>query len=299
MTISVGPSVSVGTYEIIVTGKENNVTHRSVVPVSVVSRTTNEFSLGTTPTSVSLKQSATIASTISTAVTSGTAQTVNLVATVLPKGPSVSLSNSSLQAGNSSILTVSASSSTPPGTYLVTITGKEGNATHQTFVQVFITPSTVGLLQDSSFEENLGVWQVSSAQGYPIIDTIRPHTGLASAWLCGYDNCRDVVWQTVTLPGTTTKVVLKYWLYISTNQSSNACVDFFRSGFKDQKGTIISTLQTQCNKDAKGWTQYTFDVTSLLHQYKGQQITLYFQGTTDSADMSNYLVDDASLVVTY
>lgn len=160
--------------------------------------------------------------------------------------------------------------------------------------------TTTQMLANPGFENGQSPWQESSAGGYQIVDPTNPHTGSYSAYLCGYDFCNDQIWQTVTLPSTTTKVVLSYWTYIDTYEASGSpCYDYFYAKIRNSSGGTITTVQTQCNKNTHGWTQYTFDVTSATNSYHGQQIQVYFQGTTDVSLPSDFFVDDVALNVTH
>ena len=103
----------------------------------------------------------------------------------------------------------------------------------------------------------------------------------------------------MTIPSTTTKVVLSYWLYINTSEQGSTCYDYFYARLRTSSGGAISTVQTKCNANASGWTQYTFDVTTALNSYKGQTIQVYFLGTTDSSLITNFFVDDVQLNVTH
>lgn len=264
----------------------------------------NDFSISANPSSLSIAQGGSGASTIGTAVTSGSAATVSLTASVSPSGPPASLSPTSVTAGGSSTLTVTVGSTVATGSYTVTVTGTEGSVQHSTTVSVTVTSSggggtTTQKLVNPGFESGQSPWQESSAGGYQLIDPTNPHTGSYSAWLCGYNGCSDAIWQTVTLPSTTTKVVLKYWVYISTNESGSTCYDYLRVRLRTSSGSTISTVQTKCNANAtNSWVQYSFDVTSTLSAYKGQQVQVYFLGTTDSSLTSNFFVDDVELNVT-
>src|SRR5205807_2132571 len=82
---------------------------------------TNDFSIAANPTSLSLVQGASGTSTISTAVTSGSAQTVNLYVTGVPNGASASLNPTSVTAGGSSTLTVNTGTAAA-GTPTLTVT---------------------------------------------------------------------------------------------------------------------------------------------------------------------------------
>ncbi|MFJ2806715.1 M28 family peptidase [Kitasatospora sp. NPDC087271] len=90
----------------------------------------NDFSLALGPASGSVQPGASTTATVSTAVTSGTAQTVNLTASGAPTGVTATLNPSSVQTGSSATLTLSASSGAPAGTYVITVTGTAGAATH-------------------------------------------------------------------------------------------------------------------------------------------------------------------------
>ena len=99
----------------------------------------NDFSMSANPTSISAAQGSSGTSTISTAVTNGSAQTVSFAASGLPAGATASFNPSSLTAGNSSTLTLTAGASTPVGTYTVTVTGTGALATHSTSVTFIVT----------------------------------------------------------------------------------------------------------------------------------------------------------------
>jgi subtilase family serine protease len=261
----------------------------------------NDFSISASPSSLSITPGGSGTSSISTAVTSGSASTVSLSASVSPSGPTASLSPTSVTAGNSSTLTINVGSSVASGTYTVTVTGTEGSVSHNTTVTVTVGSGGGGsgnLIANPGFENGSSPWQESSSGGYEIVDPTNPHTGSYSAYLCGYDGCNDQIWQDVTLPSSFTTATFSYWTYIDTSEvTSSTCYDNFYARLRTSSGTTIATVQTQCNINTHGWTQYTFTVTSQLSAYKGQTIQVYFQGTTDSSLPTDFFVDDVSLTV--
>ncbi|MGA5818015.1 M28 family peptidase [Kitasatospora sp. NPDC094028] len=91
----------------------------------------NDFSLSVNPATATVKPGDSTSATVSTATTSGSAQTVSLTATGAPAGVTVSLSPTSVQTGGSSTLNISTSAATAAGTYSITVTGT-GSATHST-----------------------------------------------------------------------------------------------------------------------------------------------------------------------
>ncbi|MFF7993526.1 M28 family peptidase [Kitasatospora xanthocidica] len=90
----------------------------------------NDFSLSLGPASGSVQPGASTTATVSTALTSGTAQSVNLSVSGAPAGVTATVSPSSVQTGSSATLTLAASASAPAGTYVITVTGTAGAATH-------------------------------------------------------------------------------------------------------------------------------------------------------------------------
>lgn len=157
--------------------------------------------------------------------------------------------------------------------------------------------TTTQKLLNPGFENGSTSWVESSAGGFEIVDPTNPHTGSDSAWLCGYNNCSDAIFQSVAIPSSTTKVVLSFWVFISTSETSTTCFDHFFARLRTSSGSTISTVQSKCNTNA-GWTQFTFDVTSALSTFHGQTIQVYFGATTDSSLVTNFFVDDVALNVT-
>ncbi|GAB7185421.1 M28 family peptidase [Kitasatospora sp. Ki12] len=91
---------------------------------------TNDFSLSLGPASGSVQPGASTTATVGTALTSGTAQSVNLSVSGAPAGVTATVSPSSVQTGSSATLTLAASASAPAGSYVITVTGTAGAATH-------------------------------------------------------------------------------------------------------------------------------------------------------------------------
>ncbi len=102
---------------------------------------TNDFSISASPSAASVAPGGSATSTISTAVTSGSAQTVALTASGLPSGASASFNPASVTAGSSSTLTVATSTTTPAGSSTITVTGTGTSATHTTTFTLTVTTS--------------------------------------------------------------------------------------------------------------------------------------------------------------
>src|SRR5882762_6064558 len=98
---------------------------------------TNDFSISANPASLTLNQNSTGTSAISTAVTSGNPQTVNLTVGRCPSGASCTVSPTSITSGNGSTLTIN-SGAAAGGTYTVTVTGAGTSNTHSTTVALTV-----------------------------------------------------------------------------------------------------------------------------------------------------------------
>jgi hypothetical protein len=101
----------------------------------------NDFSLSASPASGSAAPGGTATTTVSTSVTSGSAQSVSLSASGAPSGVSVSLSPTSVTAGGSATLTANVGSSVAAGTYPITVTGSAASGTHTATYTLTVTGS--------------------------------------------------------------------------------------------------------------------------------------------------------------
>src|SRR5947208_919864 len=101
------------------------------------------FSMAPNPSSLTILQGSSSASTISLSSEHGFTGTINLGASVSPTGPTASMMPTSVSVSPGSPATstviVSTSASTPGGTYTVTVNGASGSTTNTTTVLVTIT----------------------------------------------------------------------------------------------------------------------------------------------------------------
>ena len=162
----------------------------------------------------------------------------------------------------------------------------------------------VALIQNGGFEKGQAPWQESSSGGYQMVDNSNSHSGQYSAYFCGYTGCTDRIWQTFTVPTNFTKITITYWWYSDTNKTSKQCLDTFVSRLQTTSGVSIHNLQQSCNTNvSNAWVQEgkdgTFDVTSDLSKYKGQQVTLFFQGTNvaNQYQPTDFFIDDVVMNV--
>nr|WP_307826879.1 M28 family peptidase [Streptomyces pactum] len=257
--------------------------------VAVGGTAANDFSVSASPASGSVDPGASVTSTISTATTSGSAQTVNLSASGAPAGVTVSFSPSSVTSGNSATMTVATTASAAPGTYTITVTGT-GTVSHTTTFTLTVKGSggcqAGQLITNGGFESGTSPWTgdtgaIGAHAGQ------NAHSGTRFAWLGGYGYAEsDTISQTVTVPADCTRATLTYWVHVDTAETENTAYDTFTV----KAGT--STLDSLSNTDAaSGYTQRTVD----LSAYAGRQVTLTFTGTEDASLQTSFVVDDVSV----
>ncbi|MFD0591902.1 proprotein convertase P-domain-containing protein [Catellatospora coxensis] len=105
--------------------------------------TGNDYSVSVSPAAGATNPGGSLSATVTTAVTSGSTQSVALSAAGLPAGVSASFSPSTVPAGGSSALTLSTTAAVAPGTYPITITGT-GSGTTRTAVYTLTVNGTAG-----------------------------------------------------------------------------------------------------------------------------------------------------------
>ncbi|GLY41645.1 zinc metalloprotease [Amycolatopsis sp. NBRC 101858] len=89
-----------------------------------------DFSVALNPASGSVQPGASATTTLSTAITSGAAQSITLSASGLPAGATASFSPATIQSGGTSTLTIATTTSTPTGSYPITVTADGASTDH-------------------------------------------------------------------------------------------------------------------------------------------------------------------------
>jgi hypothetical protein len=164
------------------------------------STTTNGFSLGVSPTSASVKAGSSATATVSTAVTSGSAQSVALTSSGAPSGVTVSFSPASVTAGSSSTVTFATTSSAAAGTYPITITGTAASGTQSATYSLTVTSSGGGgssSLVNGGFET--GSFSSWTCQSTDSVVTSPVEAGKYAAQIVPTSSATGACDQTVTL----------------------------------------------------------------------------------------------------
>jgi hypothetical protein len=293
LTIGTSSSTPTGTYTVTIAAT-GTTTHTTTFTLTVRSATASDFSISLNPSSRSVTAGHGTSSTVSTAVTSGAAESVSLSASGLPSGATASFSPASVTSGSSSTLTIATSSSTRAGTYAITITGTAATGSHTASFNLTVTAvsscAAGQKLVNPGFESGPASWTATSGVIGQNGPSEPPHAGSWNAWLDGYGRSHaDTLSQTVTIPTGCSSYTLSFYLHIDSAEST-ASVAY-------DKLTVTlgsTTLSTYSNLNkASGYVLRSFNVAS----FAGQSVTLTFRGTEDTSLQTSFVVDDTALSV--
>jgi hypothetical protein len=266
-----------------VTGTGTSATHTATVSLIVTAPPPpNDFSISASPSSLSLVQGASGTSTIGTTTTSGSAQTVSLMASGVPSGATVSLSPTSVTSGGSSTLTVNAGTAAP-GTYTLTVTGTGTSATHATSVSLTVNAS--GGIVNGGFET--GSFTGWSTAGATSISTIA-HGGTFSAMVGGSSPTSgdSSIAQTFTVPSTGT---LSFYYNLACPDTLT--YDWATATLKDNSTGVTATVLPKTCTNLNSWINVTANVTG-SHSYT---LTLISHDDNYPGDPTYTLFDDVTL----
>ncbi|MFD9063536.1 glycosyl hydrolase family 18 protein [Kitasatospora purpeofusca] len=104
----------------------------------------NDFSVGVNPNSGTVVAGSSATATISTAVVSGSAQSVNLTVSGAPAGVTATVNPGSVTAGSPATLTVATTAGATPGTYPLTVTGTAASGSHTATYSLKVTSTQPG-----------------------------------------------------------------------------------------------------------------------------------------------------------
>ncbi|GIF23586.1 aminopeptidase S [Actinoplanes tereljensis] len=275
-------------------GRWANAELYSVWTLTTGTTTANDFSVSLSPSTGAVTPGSSATATVSTATTSGSAQTVALTSSGAPSGVTVSFSPTSVTSGGSSTLTIATTTAAAAGSYTITVTGT-GTATHTASYTLTVNGTGGGCtsagqkLGDPGFENATTSWTGSSGVIGANTGDGAPRTGTRDAWLDGYGSTHtDTLSQAVTLPTGCTSYALSFYLKISTSETTTTSQ---YDKLTVQVGT--TTLQVFSNLNASAYTLRSYD----LAAYAGQTITLKFTGVEDSSLKTSFVIDDTALTV--
>jgi hypothetical protein len=257
------------------------------------------FTVGASPSSVTVTQGSNASSTITVTSQNSFNSAVTLSNSALPSGVTATFSPNPVTPpanGNAtSTMTFTAASNATTGTSNVTVTGTSGTLTANTTISLTVSAPQSQLIQNGGFETgNFSNWTLGGV-AVPVISTVQKHSGTYSARVGANSgaepNGDDNLYQTITIPSSATRATLTFWYWPSTTDTIT--YDWQEAQVQNTSGTMLAQIMKVCS-NAQAWTQVTYDLTS----YKGQTIRIYFNDHQDGfGDLTYMYLDDVSLTV--
>jgi regulation of enolase protein 1 (concanavalin A-like superfamily) len=162
LTVSTAATTPTGTYTLTIAGTCGNLSHTTTVTLIV---STPDFSISTTPSSQTVTQGNNTIYTTAIGALNGFTNTVSLSVSGLPTGATASFNPTSVAGSASSTLTVSTATTTPAGTYILTITGTSGPLSHSTTVTLVVN-ATIGGLPTGWTDQDIGSVSITGNASY-------------------------------------------------------------------------------------------------------------------------------------
>jgi hypothetical protein len=167
LSITTSTSTPAGTYTLTITGVSGTLTNTTTV--ALVVNPLPDFALSASPSSRMINPGGVASYSVTISPVGGFSNQVTLTASGLPGGANGSFSPN--PATGSSTLSVTTSTSTPPATYTLTITGVSGSLTHAT------TISLVVVMPDFTLSASPSSQTVTQGRSTSYSITIIPVTG--------------------------------------------------------------------------------------------------------------------------
>ncbi len=146
-----------------------------------------DFTISASPSSVTVVQGQQGASTITTTVSGGFNNAINLSASGVPAGTTVAFSPNPIPApgGGTSTMTINVGSTTTPGTYSITVTGTGGTTQHSTTVMLTVTSSSSGDFSISATPSSQSVRRGSAANYTTTVTALNGFAGTVNLSVTG------------------------------------------------------------------------------------------------------------------
>ncbi|MGW7584942.1 glycosyl hydrolase family 18 protein [Kitasatospora sp. NPDC054768] len=140
-------------------------------PFTSGSTVNNDFSVSVSPNSATVTAGSSTSATVATAVTAGSAQSVNLTVSGAPAGVTATVTPGSVTAGNSATLNISTISGVTPGSYPITVTGSAASGSHTGTFTLNVTGTQPGNDFSVAVNPNSGTVAVGSSTSATITTT--------------------------------------------------------------------------------------------------------------------------------
>jgi hypothetical protein len=267
LTLTASGTATTGTATVTVTGTSGALTHSTTITLTVNPAATPNFTIGASPSSLTITQAGNGTSTITITSQNSFSSATTLNASGLPSGVTAAFSTNPVtppaNGSASSTLTLTASATATTGNATVTVTGTSGSLTHSTSIALTVNSSTGSqtAVYDSTLKAPKCVNVGSGCDSGPSLllgrDTMsggaepnQPNTinnscadGTSGTFHSDESNDRIVVATTdgsALAPGKTVKVSATVWAYSSN--TSDALDLYYTANANSPSWVLIATI---------------------------------------------------------
>jgi hypothetical protein len=146
LTLTASSSATTGTATVTITGTSGSTTHTTTISLTVNAAATPNFTIGASPSSLTVTQGGNGTSTITITSQNSFSSATTLSASGLPSGVTAAFSTNPVtppaNGSATSTLTLTASATATTGNATVTVTGTSGSLTHSTTIALTVQSST-------------------------------------------------------------------------------------------------------------------------------------------------------------
>ena len=142
MSVTTSSTTPTGSYPLTITGTSGTLSHTASVTLIVTAAATPNFTLSASPSSQTVTQGASTSYTVTITPSGGFTGSVTFSASGLPAGATASFAPN--PATSTSSMTVTTATTTPAGSYPLTITGVSGTLSHTASVTLVVTAAGAG-----------------------------------------------------------------------------------------------------------------------------------------------------------
>lgn len=166
------------------------------------------------------------------------------------------------------------------------------------FVSITLkTSAQTELLSNGGFESGSASWTLNGATATTLYSFAR--SGSYYLWHGGAVSFSDTAYQTVTIPSGISAATLSFYLNINSAEGATTAYDTLTLTIRNTSGTVLATLGTWSNRDQTSPGPCCYSLKSFnMIAHAGTTVRIHFASSNDGDAVTNFRVDDASLVVT-